>query len=93
MEISVTSDGGWTLCHDCLDAGCTPWPGDSQVGGVQYSSTEHECQVDHGFDETPVFTVKDWRGYPNFVCQDLTPHTDHLWSSKYGTVHCMGGQR
>ena len=27
FDISFTAaDGGWTLCRECLDAACTPWP-------------------------------------------------------------------
>lgn len=46
FEISITSDGGWTLCHDCLDAACTPATPEP-IGGA--SGHEFECQREDAY--------------------------------------------
>lgn len=41
MDTAVTaSDGGWTLCWECLDAGCTPVP----HSPAEPVGSDYECQ-------------------------------------------------
>jgi hypothetical protein len=44
MDVCMTAtEGGWTLCLLCLDAACTPWPGE------RYKGTEYECQREDAY--------------------------------------------
>lgn len=56
MDVSITSDGGWTLCELCLAAACTPWPSEREprpVGFRDLPSSYYECQREDAYEDEP----------------------------------------
>jgi hypothetical protein len=52
MDVCVTaSQGGWTLCELCLDAGCTPYPVGQGDWPGRRPAGEYECQRDDAYGE------------------------------------------
>jgi hypothetical protein len=53
MDTCVTaSQGGWTLCWECLEAGCTPLPPASGEWPGRRPEGEYECQRDDAYGDS-----------------------------------------
>ena len=54
MDVCLTADdGGWTLCWECLDAGCTPWPGYREFQPIGFSdipASDYGCQRSDAYE-------------------------------------------
>ncbi|OEJ24276.1 hypothetical protein AS594_07035 [Streptomyces agglomeratus] len=45
IDVSTTAaKGGWTLCRECLDAACTPYPPGTGPWPGRRPAGEYECQ-------------------------------------------------
>jgi hypothetical protein len=75
MDIAITAaEGGWTLCWECLEAGCTPlppatgeWPGRRPEG-------DYECQRDDAYGEEPEEYI--YRAYHRRDCPSPWFHSN-----------------
>jgi hypothetical protein len=52
MDVAITANqGGWTLCAECLDAACTPYPPSTGEWPGRRPEGNYDCQRDDAYGD------------------------------------------